>query len=92
MQWRFNPPAAQPGTRYALGKQNQIIVYLFEENGFSIVFMGPNSGLSGCYTLGRARAHYWAGGILSQTLLLHITGQFSLIFSVVDRYSTYCSE
>ena len=92
MQWRFNPPAAQPGTRYALRKQNQIIVYLFEENGFSIVFMGPNSGLSGCYTLGRARAHYWAGGILSQTLLLHITGQFSLIFSVVDRYSTYCSE
>ena len=27
-------------------KQNQIIVYLFEENGFSIVFMGLNSGLS----------------------------------------------
>ena len=84
MQWRFNPPAAQPGTRYALRKQNQIIVYLFEENGFSIVFMGPNSGLSGCYTLGRARAHYWAGGILSNTLLVNITGQFSRIFSIVD--------
>ena len=84
MQWRFNPPAAQPGTRYALRKQNQIIVYLFEENGFSIVFMGPNSGLSGCYTLGRARAHYWAGGILSNTLLVNITGQFSRIFLIVD--------
>ena len=84
MQWRFNPPAAQPGTRYALRKQNQIIVYLFEENGFSIVFMGPNSGLSGCYTLGRARAHYWAGGILSQTLLVNITGQIS-IFSIADK-------
>ena len=92
MQWRFNPPAAQPGTRYALRKQNQIIVYLFEENGFSIVFMGPNSGLSGCYTLGRARAHYWTGGILSQTLLVNITGQFSLIFSIVDRYNIFCSK
>ena len=28
---------------------SKIIVYLFEENGFPIVFMGPNSGLAGCY-------------------------------------------
>ena len=55
--------------RYVQCKQNQIIVYLFEENGFSIVFMGLNSGLSWLLQLVSSKAIIDQGWIFFNSLL-----------------------